>query len=186
MTHLIVFDPTNATHSAYIPSFADIHIACIEKDSTIATFMPPLKRDVIIDWWKERAMDAADGKRIIIMALVEDADGREQLGGYVILHRPLIEANPYRGSVEKLLVSPDFRRRGLARKLMERLEEEAKAHGQTLLVMMRQILETTTGGPAEKVYPKLGYIQLGIIPNSAGINPTDGSLMSGTFFWKQL
>ncbi|KAJ6589480.1 hypothetical protein B0H19DRAFT_1249010 [Mycena capillaripes] len=70
MTHLIVFDPTNATHNALIPSFADIHIACIEKDSTIATFM------------------------------------RISVGGS-----------------------------GLARKLMEKLEEEVKAHGQTLLLM---------------------------------------------------
>jgi ribosomal protein S18 acetylase RimI-like enzyme len=70
-----------------------------------------LKRDVIIDWWKDRAADAAEGKRIIIMALAEDGEGQEQLAGYVILYRPLTETGPFRGSVEKLLVSPNFRRR---------------------------------------------------------------------------
>ncbi|KAF7374313.1 N-acetyltransferase domain-containing protein [Mycena sanguinolenta] len=176
----IIFDPSNEEHIALIPSFADIHIACIETDHTIATFTPPLKRDVIIDWWKDRVRDAIDGKRIIIMVLAEDAEGKEQLAGYVVLYRPLTETGPFRGVVEKLLVSPNFRRRGLARMLMEKLEEEAKIHGQTLLT-----LDTETGSPAEIVYPKLGYIKLGIIPNY-GISPLDGSLIAGTFFWKQL
>ncbi|KAJ7472663.1 putative acetyltransferase [Mycena latifolia] len=126
----IVFEPANPEHVALIPSFADIHIACIETDHTIATFTPPLKRDVIIDSWKER----------------------------------------FRGIVEKLLVSPNFRRRGMARKLMEKLEE---------------LLDTETGSSAETVYPKLGYIQLGIVPKY-GVSPVDKSLIAGTFFWKQL
>ncbi|KAJ6589231.1 acyl-CoA N-acyltransferase [Mycena capillaripes] len=175
-----VFDPTNPQDTALIPSFADIHIACIETDHTVATFTPPLKRDVIIEWWEARAADAAQGARIIVMALANDADGCEQLAGYVMLYRPLIEDGPFRGSVEKLLVSPNFRRRGLARKLLEKLEKEAKIHGQTLLM-----LDTETGSPAEMVYPKLGYIQLGTIPKY-GVSPVDGSLMAETFFWKQL
>ncbi|KAJ7443869.1 hypothetical protein FB451DRAFT_1295243 [Mycena latifolia] len=149
----IVFDPTNPEHIALLPSFADIHIACIEIDHTIANFTPPLKRDVIIDWWKER---------------------------YVILFRPLIEAEPTRGLIEKLLISPNFRRRGIARKLMEKLEEVARTNGRTLLT-----LDTETGSPGEMVYPKLGYIQLGIIPKY-GLSPLDGSLIANTFFWKQL
>ncbi|KAJ6514731.1 acetyltransferase [Mycena vulgaris] len=176
----IIFDPANPTHAALIPSFADIHIACIETDHTIATFTPPLNRDVIIEWWKERADEAAAGRRIIFMALADNPGGAAQLAGYVILFRPLTETGPFRGSVEKLLVSPNFRRRGIAKKLMEKLEEVAKIRGQTLLT-----LDTETGSPAETIYPKLGYIQLGIIPKY-GVSPVDGSLIAGTFFWKQL
>ncbi|KAJ6512605.1 acetyltransferase [Mycena sanguinolenta] len=176
----ILFDPSNEKHLALIPAFADIHIACIETDHTIATFTHPLKRDVIIDWWKERVCDVIDGNRIIIMVLAEDAEGKQQLAGYVVLYRPLTETGPFRGGVEKLLVSPNFRRRGIARILMEKLEEQAKINGQTLLM-----LDTETGSPAEIVYPKLGYTKLGIIPNY-GISPLDGSLIAGTFFWKQL
>ncbi|KAJ7153058.1 acetyltransferase [Mycena crocata] len=176
----IVFDPANPEHLALIPDFADIHIACIETDHTIATFTPPLNREVIIDWWKERVVDAAKGSRIIFMSFAEDEEGRQALAGYVILFRPLTETGPFRGSVEKLLVSPKFRRRGIARQLMEKLEEEAKLRGQTLLA-----LDTETGSPAETVYSKLGYIQLGIIPKY-GVSPVDGNLIAGTFFWKQL
>ncbi|KAJ7787732.1 acetyltransferase [Mycena olivaceomarginata] len=167
----ILFDHTNAAHVALLPSFADIHIACIETDHTIATFTPPLKRDVILEWWKERAADSARGTRVIIMTLADDgAGGQQQLAG----------TGPFRGSVEKLLVSPNFRRRGLAKTLMATLEEQAKIHGQTLLT-----LDTETGSPAEIVYPKLGYTKLGVIPKY-GVSPVDGSLIAGTFFWKQL
>lgn len=64
------------------------------------------------------------------------------------------------------------------------------------------MLDTETGSPAETVYPNLGYTQvcirptfvdeifltmgqLGIIPKY-GVSPVDGSLIAGTFFWKQL
>ncbi|KAJ7015825.1 hypothetical protein C8F04DRAFT_1408932 [Mycena alexandri] len=118
------------SRSFLVPAFADIHITCIETDHTIVTFTPPLKRDVIIDYWKERVADVIEGKCIIVMILAKDK-GREQLAGYVALYRPLTETGPFRGSVEKLLVSPNFRRCGLAKKLMARLEVEAKIHGQT-------------------------------------------------------
>ncbi|KAJ7447141.1 acetyltransferase [Mycena galericulata] len=175
-----IFDPANPEHVALIPSFADIHITCIEIDHTIQTFMPPLNRDVIINWWKERAAEAATGKRIIIMAFDEDPAGQKQLAGCVMLFRPLTETGPFRGSIQKLLVSPNFRRRGIARKVMQKLEDEAKAHGQTLLMV-----DTTTGSPAEMVYAKLGYNVVGIVPKY-GISPLDGSLHGRTYFWKQL
>ncbi|KAJ7510841.1 acetyltransferase [Mycena galericulata] len=175
-----IFNPANPEHVALIPSFADIHIACIEVDHTIATFTPPLNREVIIAWWKERAAEAAAGRRFIVMAFAEDSAGQKQLAGYAMLFRPLTQTGPFRGTIEKLLVSPNFRRRGIARKVMQKLEDEAKAHGQTLLMV-----DTVTGSPAEMVYPKLGYILLGIVPKY-GISPLDGSLHGGTFYWKQL
>ncbi|KAJ7036781.1 acyl-CoA N-acyltransferase [Mycena alexandri] len=176
----ILFDPANPQHTALIPAFADIHIACIETDHMIANFTPPLKRDVIIAWWNDRVADVVDGKRLIFMVFAQDGEGQDQLAGYVILYRPLIEDGPFRAFVEKLLVSPNFRHRGLARKLMEKLDAEAKIRGQTLLMV-----DTETGSPAESIYPKFGYIRLGVIPNY-GISPKDGSLMPETFFWKQL
>lgn len=46
------------------------------------------------------------------------------------------------------------------------------------------MLDTETGSPAEEMYRKLGYIELGTIPKY-GISPT-GELKDGTFFYKQL
>ncbi|KAJ7293896.1 acyl-CoA N-acyltransferase [Mycena rebaudengoi] len=185
---ITLFDPSNAAHAALLPALADIHIACIAS-GTVTTFVPPLNRDKIIEWWRARAADVQDGSRVIFMAFADsdaeaeaeaEADSEVRLAGYVILHRPRTETMLFRGEVEKLLVSPDFRRRGIAWKLMQRLEADAQALGQTLLM-----LETTTGGAAETLYEKLGYNRLGVIPNS-GVSPVDGSLVSGTFYWKQL
>lgn len=46
------------------------------------------------------------------------------------------------------------------------------------------MLDTETGSPAEELYRKLGYTELGTIPKY-GISPT-GELKDGTFFYKQL
>ncbi|KAJ7602411.1 hypothetical protein DFH06DRAFT_1258851 [Mycena polygramma] len=139
-TQIVVFDPKNPAHTALIPSFADIHIACNRNR--------PHHRD----------FHAAQGARVIFMALVGDADGPAQLAGYVVLYRPLTETGP-----------------GLARKLMEKLERTQRS----------STLDTETGSPAEIIYPRLGYTQLGIIPKY-GVSPVDGSLIAETFFWKQL
>lgn len=47
------------------------------------------------------------------------------------------------------------------------------------------MLDTTVGLPAEKVYPKLGYTELGVVPNY-GISPADGSLVDEKWFYKDL
>ncbi|KAJ7293891.1 acyl-CoA N-acyltransferase [Mycena rebaudengoi] len=171
------------THRTHHP-FADIHISCIERSDTIATFTPPLKQDKVIEFWRARVSEVQDGTRVIFMAFAdaEEAGGWDgkRLTRYVILYRPRTETGYLRGGVEKLLVSPHFRRWGIERKLMEKLETDAKALGQTLLT-----LDTTTGSPAEIFYEKLGYSRLGVIPNY-GVNPVDGSLIGETFYWKQL
>lgn len=58
------------------------------------------------------------------------------LMGVVTLYTPYSETGAFRGWVEKLLVSPKFRRRGGARALMGALEEEALRRGKTLLVSL--------------------------------------------------
>lgn len=45
------------------------------------------------------------------------------------------------------------------------------------------MLDTTIGSGAEHVYPKLGYKEIGVVPNY-GFSPNDGSLMDEMFFYK--
>lgn len=47
------------------------------------------------------------------------------------------------------------------------------------------MLDTTIGSGAEFVYPKLGYKEVGIIPNY-GFSPKDGKLRDEIFFYKDL
>jgi hypothetical protein len=62
---------------------------------------------------------------------------------------------------------------------MERLEAEALAKDRTLLV-----LDTATGDPGERLYERLGWTKLGVIPNHA--HYPDGRPSDTTFFWKEL
>nr|GAT50638.1 predicted protein [Mycena chlorophos] len=174
---ITTLDPSLPAHKALIPAITAIHIACIEMDGTISTFAPPLDRERIERWWAGKIEDVRDGSRIIFLAF--DA-AEEELVGFVVLHRPMLETGPFKASVEKLMVSPAHRRLGIGRKLMERLETDAKALGQTLIQ-----LDTDEGSAAESLYTKLGYNILGVIPDH-GISPLDGSLRGSTFFWKRL
>jgi hypothetical protein len=62
---------------------------------------------------------------------------------------------------------------------MEQVEREAVAEGKTLLV-----LDTVTGDPAERLYERMGWTKVGVIPNYA-LYP-DGRFCDTTVFWKAL
>jgi hypothetical protein len=60
---------------------------------------------------------------------------------------------------------------------MKHAEEASRLAGKTLLV-----LDTATGGSAEKLYMRLGWTRAGVIPNYA-LFP-DGTWSDTTIFWK--
>ena len=62
---------------------------------------------------------------------------------------------------------------------MEQAEADARAEGKTLLV-----LDTVTGSTAERLYARLGWQRLGVIPDYA-LYP-DGRLCDTTVFWKRI
>jgi ribosomal protein S18 acetylase RimI-like enzyme len=134
MKNPVIFNPK--VHAHLIPSLAAIHIACIASPPyTMATFLPPLSSSRIEKWWTDRIAETASGDRkIIIQIATNPSTGDEELAGYVMLGMPSSETGPFRGTVEKLLVSPEHRRKGIARRLMESLETVARKEGRTLLV----------------------------------------------------
>ena len=77
----------------------------------------------------------------------------------------------------KLLVHRSARRRGVAQRLMDHAEAEAHAEGKTLLV-----LDTVTGDAAERLYERLGWTRVGVIPGYA-LYP-DSRTCDTTVFWK--
>jgi GNAT superfamily N-acetyltransferase len=86
---------------------------------------------------------------------------------------------PHRGEIAKLLVRRSARNRGVAQLLMEHTESEARAEGKTLLV-----LDTVTGDNGERLYTRLGWTRVGVIPGYA-LYP-DGRPCATTVFWKAL
>jgi GNAT superfamily N-acetyltransferase len=154
---------------------ADILIACVHGGASVS-FMAPLSREKAEAFWHDvaRAVDRMERR---LLAATESNTGR--LLGTVQVYLKQPENQPHRGDVAKMLVHPEARRQGIGGKLMRAAEDAARAAGKTLLV-----LDTATGGDAERLYERLGWIRAGIIPDYA-LWP-DGRLCSTTIFYKGL
>lgn len=112
-------------------------------------------------------------KRLLVARVAGKIAGTVQL----VVEQP---ANGiHRGDVVKLMVHPDGRRKGLARKLMTAVEALACEEGKTLLV-----LDTVTGSPAQTLYENLGFTLSGTIPHYA--MSTEGMLESTSVMYKVL
>jgi ribosomal protein S18 acetylase RimI-like enzyme len=88
-------------------------------------------------FWKARLAQISTGHRITLLALAS-SDGKQDtdVAGIVELGMSEAETGPFRGDLEMLMVSPKYRRRGLASKLLEALEDVAKEEKRTLLVSL--------------------------------------------------
>ena len=156
-----------------VPALADVLIDCVEGGASVS-FMLPIERRTAEEFYEGVAAKVANGSTILFVAFVDDMPvGAAQLS-------PELKPNqPHRADVQKLLVHRRGRNRGVALALMKALEERAKASGRWLLC-----LDTATGSPAERLYEKLGWQRLGVIPRHA-MWP-QGGLCDTTFFWKDL
>ncbi|KAF7197349.1 Acetyltransferase [Pseudocercospora fuligena] len=175
-----LYNPSTQSH--LIPQMSSLHAACIIHDGMPATILNPIGSEneaKMTRYWNEKHQQAIDGTRLIVLQFSDDTE--KTLAGIVMLHMPWTETGPFRSEVEKLCVDPKFRNRGIARRLMRKLEDEAGRRGRGLIM-----LDTTIGLAAEHVYPKLGYIPIGIVPKYA-ISPADGkTLMDELYFYKDL
>jgi len=163
-----------ADAAADVPALADVLIACVEGGASVS-FMLPLTRERAEAFWRGVTEGAARGDRILLVA--EDTAGAIVGTVQVLLSMP--ENQPHRGEIAKLLVHPRVRRRGIAAALMHAADDGAWAAGKSLLV-----LDTVTGGDAERLYPRLGWQRCGVIPDYA-LWP-HGGLCSTTVFYKSL
>jgi GNAT superfamily N-acetyltransferase len=146
---------------------------CVAGGASVS-YMAPFSHDEARAAFAGFAADAEQGRRLVLAAF---ADG--DLVGTVQVILALPPNQPHRGEIAKLLVHRSARRRGVAQRLMEHAEAEARAEGKTLLV-----LDTVTGDPAERLYEQLGWTKVGVIPGYA-LYP-DGRPCDTTVFWKSL
>ncbi|MGF0337840.1 GNAT family N-acetyltransferase [Ectopseudomonas toyotomiensis] len=84
-----------------------------------------------------------------------------------------------RAEIQKLLVLSDSRRRGIARLLMQAVEQEAATRKRGLLY-----LDTEAGSDAEQLYRHLGYQCIGGLPDYA-CGP-DGIYRANAIYYKTL
>lgn len=124
-------------------------------------------------WWRE-TIEAADPRGALLVA--RDATG---VVGSVLLHPAWAPNQPHRAEIAKLLVHRRARRRGMARALMQAIENRARTSGFTLLT-----LDTKREDLAEQLYRSSGWNVGGTIPGYA-LDP-DGRACDTVIFYKQL
>jgi len=158
-----------------ISELSVVLLDCVEGGASVS-FMAPLTRERSDAFWHSVADGVSSGERVLLVA--EDRANGEILGT-VQMVVGLPENQPHRADVAKMLVRRSARRQGIGATLMRAVEEAARADGKTLLV-----LDTVTGGDAERLYERLGWTRVGVVPDYA-LFP-DGRPCDTTFFYKSL
>jgi ribosomal protein S18 acetylase RimI-like enzyme len=157
----------------HLDGLAGVLHDCVAGGASVS-YMAPFSLDDAREAFAGFASEVDRGRRLLLAAYA---------GGAVVGTVQVILAvppnQPHRGEIAKLLVHRAARRRGVAERLMERAEAEARAEGKTLLV-----LDTVTGDPAERLYARLGWTRVGVIPDYA-LYP-DGRPCATTVFWKKI
>jgi GNAT superfamily N-acetyltransferase len=154
-----------------LDALAGVLADCVAGGASVG-YMDPFSHADARAVYEDYVRDAEQGRRIILGAFLDgDLVGTAQL----VLAVP--PNQPHRAEVARVLVHRSARRRGFAQRLMEQLEQEALDEGKTLLV-----LDAVTGGDAARLYERLGWNKVGVIPNYA-LYP-DGQFCDTTVFWK--
>lgn len=138
-------------------------------------FLPPISNETAEEYWLETFDEVGQGRRILLVS--REAEGA--VTGSVQLALATKQNAQHRAEVQKLFVQRRARGRGIARMLMNGVEEAARAAGRTLLV-----LDTEQGCTAEKLYARYGYTRAGIIPRYA--LGADGSFINTVVFYRLL
>ena len=149
--------------------------ACVEGGASLG-YLLGISEAEAAAYWARIVAEAAEGKRLLLVA-------RDDTGRIIGTAQAAWESRPngrHRAEVQKVLVFPRHRRKGIARALMEEVETRAKARGVRLL-----FLDTSVGrGGAEALYGALGYTCIGGIPGYA-LDP-DGTPADNAIYYKAL
>ena len=162
-----------AVSGRQIAELAELLIDCVAGGAPV-TFMHPLSTDRAEAFWRQVADAVGAGERALLVA--EDASG---IVGTVQLIFPPFENQPHRADLAKMLVHRRARRQGLGAALMQAAEQVAAECGRTLLV-----LDTATGSDAERLYARLGWQRVGVIPDYS-LMPHEG-MCDTTYFYRRI
>jgi GNAT superfamily N-acetyltransferase len=158
---------------ADLDTLAAVLVDCVEGGASVR-YLAPFSHEQARSAFAGVADDVEQGRRVLLAAFAD-----AELVGTVQVHLAVQPNSPHRAEVAQLLVRRSARRRGVAQQLMAHAEREALAAGRTLLV-----LDTVTGDDAERLYERLGWTKVGVIPDYA-LYP-DGRPCATTIFWKAL
>ena len=158
---------------AQLDGLAAVLVDCVEGGASVS-YMAPFSHEEARNAFEAVAVEVERNRRLLLAAFAED-----ELVGTVQVSLATPPNQPHRAEIAKLLVRRSARKRGIAQRLMAHAEREALAEGKTLLV-----LDTVTGDAAERLYERIGFTKVGVIPGYA-LYP-DGRPCDTTVFFKTL
>jgi ribosomal protein S18 acetylase RimI-like enzyme len=174
-TEIEILKLSAAEAEARLDELADLLHACVAEGASI-NFIHPYSQDDAKRFWTGKVLPRIGETALTV--LVAQADGR--IAGSVQLDCDTPPNQAHRADIKKLLVHPDFQRRGIGRRLMGAIETEAAKRGRSLLT-----LDTRSGDKGEPLYLSLGYIVAGIIPGYSR-DARSEHLDAASFMYKQL
>lgn len=134
----------------------------------------PFSADDGAAWWRDQVQEVQAGRRIVLVA----REGATVVGT-ISINPAGVPNDRRRAELNKLLVKPADRRRGVATRLMAAAESHARSRGFHLLT-----LDCLAGGPVEHLYRGLGYQAAGTVPGFA-LGPR-GEPQDATFMYLKL
>ena len=158
---------------AHLDGLAAVLVDCVAGGASVG-YMAPFSHEDARDAFGAWTVEVEDGRRLLLAAFADD-----ELVGTVQVVFAVPPNQPHRADIAKLLVHRAARRRGIAERLMEQAEAEARKEGRTLLV-----LDAVSWDGAARLYQRMGWTTVGVIPNYA-LYP-DGRPCDTTYFWKAI
>lgn len=158
-----------STLEGSISELTNLLIQVVEDGASIG-FLPPLSQINAQRYWET----VIQTDIILFVARMN-----KHIVGSVQIHLCSKENGLHRAEIAKLMVHPAYRRKGIARLLMEKAHSVAIEQGRTLLV-----LDTRNGDPSNVLYTSLGYTLVGCIPNYA--KSQNGQLDGTNIYYKEL
>jgi GNAT superfamily N-acetyltransferase len=174
MSHGFHIDLVDTLSDRDTEALAAMLVACVATGASVG-FMAALDHAQAMIFWRRVADAVSKRERYLLLA----RDPHDRVLGTVQLQVAMPDNQPHRADVAKMLVHPDYRRRGIAKALMQALEPVAADLGKHLLV-----LDTVTGSPASRLYAGLGWQSVGDIPGYALL--PDGRPCATTYFYRDL
>ncbi|MCB2376326.1 GNAT family N-acetyltransferase [Hymenobacter sp. BT635] len=159
--------------AASIPALTDLFQDALESGAALG-FMLPVAPGELQAYWQEVTEAVAAGNRVLLVA---EAQGR--LLGTAQLDLATKNNGLHRAEVCKVMVHRQARRQGIGRRLMQAVEEAARQHQRTTL-----ILDTRQHDPSEQLYQSAGYVAGGTIPDFA--RSSSGELHATVIYYKLL
>ncbi|KAI6780947.1 uncharacterized protein J7T54_003089 [Emericellopsis cladophorae] len=166
----------------YLPSLMTLLQRCVNDEPSTSSlgFLAPLSEDRAKDQWRESLKGVTGSEPSTVLLVATPDDDPFNVLAAIQISRYFKETHDHKGEIKKLLVSPDHRRYGLGKRLME--EAERFARDDMKLEML--LLDTATETPARQFYARFGWTEWGCCPRYARF--ADGRKGDCTFFYKML